>query len=61
MSSSVVEVVLEKKSGLGRAGNIKSNVVLGAHVTAFARVEMDRAIRMLEKIGCSILYTDTGE
>ena len=61
MSDSVVEVILEKKRGLAKASNIRSNVVLASYVTAFARVEMDRSIRILESIGAIIWYSDTGE
>jgi hypothetical protein len=58
MSPHVVEVSVETKKGFNRP-NLNGNCVIAAHVTAYARIEMDKAIRLLLRHGISILYTDT--
>jgi hypothetical protein len=58
MSPHVVEVTVESKKGFNRP-NLNGNCVIAAHVTAFARIEMDKAIRLLISCGIKVLYTDT--
>jgi hypothetical protein len=58
MSPYVAEVSIETEKGFNRP-NLNGNCIIAAHVTAFARIEMDKAIRTLLRAGISILYTDT--
>jgi hypothetical protein len=58
MTPHMAEVVVESKKGFNKP-NLNGNCVIAAHVTAFARIEMDKAIRLLIQHGISVLYTDT--
>lgn len=60
MSPHVVEVSVKNKSSFNRP-NLKSNAIIAAHVTSYARIEMDRAIRILLAQNISIYYSDTGK
>lgn len=60
MSPHVVEVSVQNKAAFTRP-NLKSNAILAAYVTAYARCEMDRAIRKLLQHGITIYYSDTGK
>jgi hypothetical protein len=58
MSPYVVEVSTEAEKGYNKP-NVNGNCIISAHVTAYARIEMDKAIRKLLDAGISVLYTDT--
>lgn len=56
VAATVVQTKLKRRSGFNRP-NLKGNVILGAYVTASARVEMYTHIRNCQEKGCDILYT----
>jgi hypothetical protein len=58
MSPYVAEVSVETEKGFNKP-NLGGNCVIAGHVTAYARIEMDKAIRRLLALGISVLYTDT--
>ena len=41
--------------------NRRTQVCIGAAVTAMARIHLDRALRTLQNNGCQLIYCDTGE
>jgi hypothetical protein len=58
MSPHVAEVVIQSRSGFNRP-NLRGNSVISAYVTALARVEMDKNIRLLLESGAILYYSDT--
>ena len=56
VAATVMEVKLKRKAGFNRP-NLKGNVILGAYVTASARIEMFKHFRQCLEGGCDILYT----
>ena len=56
----LLHVKVSRRKGFEKV-NKKGNIVIGAYVTALARVEMYKAIRKCLDAKAVILYTDTGK
>ena len=55
-----LQVAYEKKAEALRS-NQKTKMCINSSVTALARIELDKALRMLQANGCSLVYSDTGK
>lgn len=56
VSPHVVQTKVKSKSGFNKP-NMKGNVILGAYVTASARIEMYKHFVKCQSVGADILYT----
>ena len=60
INDDIVQMQIKRKDGYHRISR-KSNVVIGAYVTAWARIEMYKGMKQCLEKGCDIHYTDTGK
>ena len=60
ISEDIIQMQIKRKDGYHRISR-KSNVVIGAYVTAWARIEMYKGMKQCIEKGCTIHYTDTGK